>query len=249
MSTGLPQILHDNRLADATPAASTTAAGYSVLNVRDWRPYTWWKPTALPATITVDCGSAKAADYAAVYGHDLGTQGATLEIRGSTDNFATSNVLVASATPTDDDPIVLTWASASYRYWRARVTGSTMPSLAIVAIGAALPLPRRLLQGFDPVGRRVQGETNRSERGHPLGRNVQFESWSQQIAVRVTWSWLRSTWLPAWKAHLRDTPFLFAWDPTDHADETRLVVAGDTFEAATEAGEAARLTLELSGVA
>ena len=110
---GYPKIFHDNRLDDATPAASTTAAGYNVLNLRDWRPYTKWQPTALPATVTVDCATAKAADYAVIWGHDLFTQGATLEIRGSTDNFAASNVLVATKTPTSNEPSRAACAAAS----------------------------------------------------------------------------------------------------------------------------------------
>lgn len=249
MSVGLPLILHDNRFEDAVPVASTTAAGFSVLHVRDWRPYTWWKPAALPATVKVDCGSVKTADYAAIYGHDLGTRGATLEIRGSTDNFVSSSDVVASIVPANDGPIVLTFAPASYRYWAIRITGSTAPAIAIVAIGRALQLPRRLPIGFDPLGRKVRGDTNRSEAGHPLGRNVQFEEWTGSISARVTWSWLRDHWQPAWAAHLRDMPFLFAWDPSDHPTETRLVVAADDYRAPTEAGEFARLTLDVSGVA
>ncbi len=247
--TGLPKILYDSRLADATPAASTTAAGTSALNLRDWRPYTWWKPTALPATVTVDCGAAKAADYAAVYNHDLATQGATLEVRGSTDNFSASNVLLASVTPTADTPILLTWASVAYRYWRFRITGSTMPSMAIAAIGAALDLPRRPKQGFDPVGRAAKGDTSLSEGGHPLGRAVSYEAWSESVTVRTNWTWLRSTWLPAWKAALRGRPFLFAWDPTDHPDEIRLVMAGDSFRAPTLAGETVDLQFDVQGLA
>src|SRR3954464_7747325 len=100
-----PKFLYDNRFNDAVPVASTTAAGdFNVLNLLDFRPYTWWKPTALPATVTIDSGSAKAADFAMIYGHDLFTQGATLEIRKSTDNFAANDVLVATKTPTSNDP-------------------------------------------------------------------------------------------------------------------------------------------------
>lgn len=245
-----PALYYDNRLGDAAVAASSTATGFAAANVADWRPYTWWKPTALPATLTVDCGSAKAADYALVYGHTLFSAGCTVEVRGSTDNFASSNVLVATLTPTSDEPFLITFASVSYRYWRLRITGAaTMPALAIAAIGAALTLPTGLPEGFDPVGRKVEGQSNRNEAGQPLGRVVHFESWTESLKLqKLAWSWIRGTWLPAWRAHLRASPFVFAWDPGNYPAELRLVTAGEQFTTPHMAGSRADLTVELKGV-
>lgn len=246
----LPALYYDNRLADAALVASSTASGFAAANVTDWRPYTWWQPTALPATLTVDCGSARAADYALIWGHTLFTAGCTLEVRGSTDNFAGSNVLVASITPTSNDPFLLLFGSVSYRYWRIRITGAaTMPALAIAAIGAALNLPVGLPEGFDPIGRKVEGQSNRNENGQPLGRVVQFETWTESLKLqKVSWSWIRATWLPAWRAHLRSSPFVFAWDPGPYATELRLVTAGEQFTTPHQAGSRADLTVELKGV-
>lgn len=249
MAQQLPKILHESRFADATPAASTTAAGFSVLHVRDWRPYTWWKPTTMPATITVDCGSAKAADYAALYAHDCASRGNTVEVRGSTDNFSSSNVLVASITPTADKPIVLTFNAVSYRYWRLRFTGGSAPTIAIAAIGTALTLPRYLRE-HDPIARQVRGQANRSEDGHPLGRVVVYEQWEGAIAVHnVSWSYVRDTFLPAWQAHLRSTPFLLAWDAGDHPTETRLLAAGGQLATPHRPGALADLIFDAVGVA
>lgn len=245
---GLPRIFHDSRFDDATPVASTTAAGFDVLNLLDWRPYTEWQPTALPATVTVDCGSAKAADYAVVWGHDLGTQGATLEVRGSTDNFSASDVLEATVTPTDDRPFLLEWASVSYRYWRIRITGSTMPTLGIAAIGAALEIPKGLTEGFDPLGRTPKGMFNRSVTLAPLGSTVEHEEWAQNLNFQnLTWVWLRSTWVPAWQAHLRGEPFVFAWDSENHAGELVLANRKSGFRTPHKSGGYADLRLDLIG--
>ena len=245
-----PKILYENRFKDATPVASTTATGdFNVLNLRDWRPYTWWKPTALPATVTVDCASAKAADYAVVWGHDLFTQGATFEVRGSTDNFAASDVLVATITPTSDKPFLLTWASVSYRYWRLRITGTTMPSLAIAAVGAALEAPVYLPEGFDPLGREPQGDFNRTNKGHALGRTIEFEEWSERLEFDwVTWTWMRDSFKPAWEAHLRSSPFVWAWDAGDHADEIYLVNVKGGYKGPHKPGSYGTLSFEVSGV-
>lgn len=248
MTVGLPQILYDNRFKDAVPAASTTAAGYDVLNLRDWRAYTWWRPTAMPAMVTVDCGAAKAADYALLHGHNLGSLGLTAEVRASTDNFAASDVLVDTVSPASDDPLLRSFASASYRYWRWKFTGASVPTIAIAVTGAALTLPRRLKKGFDPLGRKVKSTTNLSEAGHALGRVIQYEEWAESLKLNnVTWTWLRGTFVPAWIAHLRAEPFAFAWDPTSHASEVYLCMSKDQFTAAHQEGEYADFQLDLTG--
>ena len=249
MATAFPKLLYDNRLDDATPVASSTASGYAVANLRDWRPYTWWKPTSLPATITIDCGSSKAADYFAVYGHDLFSRGCTVECRRSTDNFGANDVLVSSNTPINNKPFVTEFSSVSSRYWRLRLTGAAAPVMAIATIGAALVMPRRLSLGFDPTMRRVQGQTNRSEDGHPLGRVIHFEQWDQELSFgQITWSWIRSTWVPAWQQHLRSKPFVFAWDLMDNPSEVYLVQAGDGYDTPTVLGPYTDLRLRVTGV-
>ena len=246
-----PLILYDNRLSNGTPIASTTAAGYAVANLTDWRGYTWWKPTALPATITVDCGSAKSADYALIHSHDLFSKGCSVEVRGSSDGFGASNVLLASLTPTSDAPVLLTFNAVSYRYWRITLTGAgSMPALAIAAIGSRLELPTYLPQGFDPTTRKVVGKRNTSSAGQSLGRVVDFEQWEQSISLqRVPWSWIRATWIPAWQAHLRSAPFGFAWDKDTDATDVKLVTAGDDFSTPHYSGSTADLSFDLEAVA
>lgn len=250
MHTDYPKILHENRLDDATPVASTTAAGFNVLNLRDFRPYTWWKPTALPATVTVDCGSAKAVDYWTVYGHDLFTQAATIELRGSTDNFGASNVLLDTFAPTDNKAFARYITSVMYRYWRLRITGgATMPSIAIAALGQLLDVPSYLESGFDPTGRKVVGVSNRSMDGHPLGRTVKYEQWEESLKFQLlTWSWLRASFEAAWTAHLRDDPFLFVWNPIGQPAEIYLVMAKDAFKSPHRAGSLCDLTMDVVAV-
>lgn len=250
MPAAYPKILYDNRFKDATPVASSTATGnYNVLNLRDWRAFTWWKPATLPATVTVDCGSAKSADYLWVWGHDLFTNGCTIELRGSTDNFGASDVLVITKTPTSNKPFMVTVASASYRYWRVRITGSTAPSLAIVAAGAALDIPEYIKAGFDPLGRTVKGQANRSAGGFPMGRVVMYEDWSEDLRFDLlTWTWVRASFLPAWSAHIRSDPFGYAWDPDGHADELYLLAAKDQFRAAHRTGGWVDFSLPVMGL-
>lgn len=247
---GFPTFYYENRFKDTPPVASSTAAGdYNVLNLNDFAPFTWWKPAAMPATVTENCGAPKSADYCLVYGHDLFTQGATFELRGSTDNFAASDVLVATATPTNNKAFALQFATATYQYWRYRFTGATAPSIAIAAAGLKLQLPRRPREGFDPIGREPKGQNNRSVGGHPLSSMIDYEEWAEKLSIRnIDSAWLRTTFEPAWKAHLRGNPFVFAWDPVDHSDELYLVTRKGGFKAPHQTGAFARLDLDLQGV-
>lgn len=245
-----PRLYYDNRFADNTPVASSTAAGnYAAANVADWRRYTWWKGAVLPATLTVDCGVAKAADYALLLGHDMKSVGASLEVRGSTDNFAASDVLIASGTPANDDPYLLTFGSASFRYWRQTFIGATPPSIPIASVGAVLEMPVGLAQGFDPLGRSVNGTQNNSENGHPLGRVIDFEEWSADLFFeKVSWTFIRNTFLPLWRSTLRSTPFAFGWDTATYGSEIVLVNSGMDWATPHYSGQVADLKLSVSGV-
>lgn len=238
-----PRILYDNRFDDGTPVASSTASGYSVNNVTDWRAYTWWKPTAGPSTITVDCGSVKDADYGVVY-----AEPGTYEVRGSTDNFGASDALLGTITIAATGLGLALFTRAGYRYWRVRSTTGT-PAIAIVAIGVAVELPNQMEGGFDPLGRKIHGTLNRSVAGHPLGRVVNFEEWSERVTLNfVSWAWLRDTWLPMWRTHLRDNPFVLAWETNLYPQELRLVVVKDQFASPHKLGNYAELTVDLTGV-
>lgn len=212
---GLPIILYDNRFADATPVASSTAVGdYHVLNLRDWRNFTWWKPNAAPSTVTVDCGSAKNADYGFVY-----AEAGTYEIRRSTDNFGASNELAGTIVLAKTGLGLVTFASVARRYYRLTVPAGT-PAVAIAAIGSKLEFPRRLLQPFDPLAHTARGQANESETGNPLGAVDAYDEWQQDIELRhIDAAWVRDSFRPAWLAHLKNQPFVFAWDPVDHISE------------------------------
>lgn len=243
-----PKLLYTQLLAAGTLGASTTAAGYAVASLADLRTYTWWKPTAMPATVTVDCGSAKAADMLAVFGHDLGSKAATIEVRGSTDNFVGSDVLVASKAPTSDEPFILMFGSVSYRYWRLRITGAAVPAMACPILGPALEMPCGMESGFDPTGRVAVGRGVDNNNGEPLGSLVDFERWQAELEFRLLpWAWVRSTWLPAWKAGLRSQPFAFCWDPGNYPDEVRLVKTEGEFETPHSSGSLCDLVVTVKG--
>jgi hypothetical protein len=156
---------------------------------------------------------------------------------------------------------VATWHDR-LTYWPRRLSNTLLntvslsapaefqdPTIAILAVGAALELPTWLPQGFDPAGREVVGSVARNANGQPLGRAVDFEQWQQTITLQsVAWSWVRDTWEQAWRAHLRSSPFGVCWEPASYASEVRLVVAGEQFATPHRSGLLADLQFDVSGV-
>jgi len=245
-----PFFAFDNRFADAVPVASSTAVGGAAINLTDFRPYTSWTPTALPATVTVDCGTAKSADKLSVFNHNLFTKGNTIEVRGSTDNFVASNVLVHSYAPPSDNAFVRDFAAQSFRYWRINILNGTAPTLTIVALGTGFEFPTNVPYGISPLDRDVVAQTNISERGLPLGRVILFERWAEKLTFNhVDQTWLRATFLPAWKAHLRGKPFLFGFDLTNFPNEIYLVQTDGKMDAPFPLPSKANLSINISGVA
>lgn len=242
---GLPLILWDNRFKDATPVASSTAAGdYNVLNLRDWRPFTWWKPAAIPAHVTTpDLGAPVAADSLFVYGEP-----GIYEARSSTDGFAANNTLRGTVTLNQFGLGFVTWTSVAAQWWRLTVPSGAAPNVAIAAIGAKLEFPRRVLRPFDALTHQARGQVNESEEGNPLGAVDAFDAWEQPIQFgNIDRGWVSDTFRPAWRAHLKNEPFAFAWDPVDHADEIYLCHPMRAYQAPSGPGNFVTFAASLRG--
>lgn len=152
---------------------------------------------------------------------------------------------------------------ARLTYWPKRLTNTQLswltaadrgdvglPSMAIAMIGAAMELPTGLESTFDPVGRKLDGRKIANNNGQPLGSLVDYSRWEQTVTLRaVSWSWVRSTWLPAFEAALQSDPFVFSWDPGNYPDECRMVTTDGDFATPHRSGSICDLTVNLRGVA
>lgn len=222
-----PCLLYDNRLLDGTPTATNTDTGYDVLNLRDFRLFNSWQEASVGTRyVTVNCGSAKAADSMAIIGHNLYTANATITPQYSTDNFvADVHDAVAAFVPTSDKAILVTWASQTKQYWRLRiVTAAVKARMAILCIGARLDFPRYLEGDYDPLPEKINADDTRSPAGYLLQVARKNISWEMKWEFRnLTDAWVTGTFNPAWDNHLsKCLPAFISWERTNHASEVYL---------------------------
>ena len=263
------RMLYDNLLAKGVVTASSTDTGFSVDNLKDFRPFTFWKPApgASVAEIVVDLSEENpipTANYLAIYNHSIyskretpGTPQLILQaaMNPQFDPMLPTTVTLVDVPVTSDDTFLFLFTPPAIPspYWRLTIQGmdpSNPPEMAIVAFGSVLEIPTTPREGFDPIGRQVEGITNTSMKGHPIGKVIEWESWKQSVTFELlTWNYVRNDFLPAWTAHLSGKPFLFVWDFEDRPKEIFLVNAGDAFSTPHRAGQLTELRIDLSGVA
>lgn len=146
---GLPTILWNNIFASGTLSASSEATGYPKENAVSEATYSAWQPTALPATLTVDYGSAVAVDSAGLVAHNCGTSGNTVLVQSSTDNVTWTTR--ATITPTDDTTILALFTSVTARYWRFSISNGTAPFIGVAMAGARFNFPAGVVAPYTPV--------------------------------------------------------------------------------------------------
>ena len=170
----------------------------------------------------IDAGSAVDVDYFAFYSSDLYLQaGAKVELFSGSSAPATT--LRATINPTTKGPKILTFTSASLRYWRLTIstTGSFAPKIQIANIGERLEIQRGLRPGFMPpaLASSNQLATNISESGLYIGRSLKIAPIEFALNTTVlTAAWVRANW-PDLLTHIEKFPFFLLPEPDGYTDE------------------------------
>nr|WP_297388276.1 discoidin domain-containing protein [uncultured Roseateles sp.] len=233
LSASLAQPLTHARIGHATytrtgtATASTEADGFDAANAANPLTYEFWRPTALPAWWRLDAGAAVDCDYIGVAAHTLGSSGCTVYAEYSLDG--TTWETLADVLPADDAPIMFLFAQTTARYWRVRVTGSTLPSVGVVYVGKALAMYRPIYGGHTPItlSRESEMRPTKSEGGQWLGRTVIRKGSKTKVAYQhLPAAWVREQFLP----FIRDAvsyPYFFAWRPQTYPLEVGYVWTND----------------------
>lgn len=219
---------HDDRarigyrsvLPAATLSGTAGQPGYPLSAITNPATYERYRPTALPASIQVDCGAAMAVDYIGIAAHTLGSSGCTVVLESSTNQSTWTNRLTIS--PGSDETIMGFFGQVSERYWRIRITGPVVPLVGVVYLGAALTMQRELYGGHTPLvlARMTAVRPNLSETGQWLGASQTRAGFGTSFAWRhLTAAWYRAEFDPFVATNPRVRPFFIAWRPHSFPSE------------------------------
>jgi hypothetical protein len=140
-------ILYENILRDATVVTdeSSGSAVASALNGRSSDSATFL--TGAVRNLTFNYGSAKKINALGIGRNNLSTMGATVTVRGSSDNVSYTTLF--SVTPTTDRVILELESDYTYQYYNIQISGQTGTAyFTDVALGERLELERDQKGGF-----------------------------------------------------------------------------------------------------
>jgi len=216
-----PVILYERIFTAAEITADQEASGFPDDQLANLQPYKRWKGTSSAnQLITFNLGAAASADAFGIAGHNLGTIGADVIMQ-----YWNGSTWVNAATlyqPTSDISIFRLFTTQTSDQWRLSLTSmSGTPEIGVIRLGDRLTMEKPLSGTWDPNHQRTEFSSNISKGGNLLQNEVRFRETVQRAEFRrLTDTWYRATFLPAWNAHLyRADPFFFAWDYDRFPDE------------------------------
>jgi len=243
------RIGHQSYTRTGTVTASSAAVDFPADAPLNELTYEFWRPTALPATWTLNAGSSVAVNYFGIAAHTLGSSGNTVSIQSSPDN--TTWTTIDSITPTDNSPIMFLFVSVTAQYYRIEISGGAIPSIGVIYIGTVLEMLRPCYGGLTPISlsRDSVIRPNRSEGGQWLGRSV-IRSGS---SMKVQYSILENNWVrTTFKDFIDDAvvyPFFFAWRPDNYPEDVGYVWVQDDIKPSNMGRNSLmQVTFDMSGL-
>lgn len=228
-----PFILYNNLLLNALIITVTSeVAGYLKENAYDWLTWSHWKPSAAGTVYyTVDLGSVQSVDAWGVASHDLGTNGASIQLQhSSTGAWSGEEVSISTATsPTSTESILKTFTSVSARYWRWEIISASAASqIGQLMLGVRVEAPVGLSTGFAPdgVAPLYEPRYNISDEAELLGVSIYKKPVTNIMKFKpVTPAWVRATWEPFIRHVEQGKGFLYQPQPDNYSGEVIYAVA------------------------
>jgi hypothetical protein len=264
-----PMILSDNLFDDAgTLSASDTDtdSAYSVDNIKDLRPYTWWKAanaTTGAKWIKIALTAAATADSLGIIGHNLSTAGVfSFKIEHSPDNSTWTTVFSLDEGDDElhsDKAFFVTFTAPAVKgYWRILIEDDTgagytaVPQIAVIMLGTRIDMPTTPDTPFDP-GKEKASASVISNGGNLLGSVYRFTTTRiTAVFAQLTRTFVWNTLYPWWTSHAKlGKPFFFVWDYANYATDVRWVklVDGAQFERPLSRGTYVdSFTLDMEGM-
>jgi hypothetical protein len=220
----LPTVLWNNLLIGKTLAASSEAVDYPKENIRTENTIKAWRPTALPAQLSVDLGSSTSVDSFALVGHDCGTKGNTILLQSSPDNSVWTTR--CTVVPTDNTTVMGLFTAFSARYWRINISGGTVPTISVFMLSQRFNLPAGVKPPYNPVWLSQDYEllTASTMGGQFMGNRVLRKGGRTNISlVSFETVFVSTTLLPFREHYNSGKAFVFAASPSVFAQDVGYV--------------------------
>lgn len=220
-------------LIDATGVviSSTSATtNYPASNVaQEFKTKVWRTGTSTAAeSITFDLGAAASVTSVILFAHSLLNTDSSIQLRGSTDNFAASDVLVQALT-WSSAAINAVFSSASYRYWRVKFTkASSGVTRNIGRIFLGTYFDTGAAYGPDWGGAKFK-PADLSTFGQSVGGQIFTDRRQQQRTCSFSFSSLTQSVTDSFKSMSdyigTSIAFFFVTDPTDTSEASETIYA------------------------
>lgn len=233
-----PTILYENMISTAsTFSATSTATGYDIDNLLDWRTHTFWKANStVPANFYVTFSAGVAPNAMGIAGHNLNGRSWTLVAAPATDE--TSYVIVSTGVIGTTGAYLTTYTPATnYTKWNLAISSGVAPQIAILCIGRAMEFPTPPAYGFIPYQHKTEVQTNRSNGGVMLGANIKYHSFEINASfpyLPTTFFWDstggNATWMNFYANHGRMMkPFFWGFSLDTYPNMNALVKLTDDY--------------------
>ena len=180
-----------------TPSASTAAAGFGAALAFNGDTFDAWRPTAVPADLSLDFGAAQTVTYAGIAAHTIGTAGATVKLQ-TWDGATWVDVPGCEIEPENDDPILFLTNPLETSRVRLALTGAVAEVGVFMAGRLTEFEAQRFADYLGPVGndaRVIDYLDNTSVTGEFLGRTVKSDGLEFPFNVKnISETWAATEW-------------------------------------------------------
>lgn len=223
---------------DSTLSATTTAPGdYDVDYIFNMLETNMWMAnTTSTHYITYDAGAGntKRADYVAVIGHNMFSDGASgamnIRVEYSSDNFSADiNEAFANTQPTSDDAFIIEFTAQTARYWRVMTSNAGSPVYMTLCILGEKTELDYASASFDPHAQTHKANVNISYGGYVTGIHEQFVERKMSLSFADADSALYSK-VKRWIDTHGLKNFFMAWELDNEPGEIFLMRPEPSFE-------------------
>ena len=197
-----------------TVTASTETTGFEATNANNELTWTFWKPSAVPATWQLSFTSADVS-YCGIASHNIGSTGGSVSVQEW--DGASWNI-IRSTSPSDDSPILFLFDTRTADRLRIRVANA-IPTIGVIWFGDVLEFPQKCQwTGSVPFNEAITSVYTAavSDGGHVVDMFATRKAGSCAMTVNnISETWA-ATNLPTLQTHMGSLPVFMADRPEDY---------------------------------